>query len=67
MRAWIYRNRHRLEAILGRPGRPRPLTEPAGPEPEVRALGRPSARRPWPKRVVVYDLRPAPPALRRAG
>lgn len=72
VRAWIFRNRQRLEAIYGRAGRPRPLTEPAGPEPatgEAPRLPSPHLRphRPWPERVRVYDLVPAPTHVRRAG
>jgi len=67
VRAWIFRNRQRLEAIYGRPGRLRPLTEPAGPAPAAEPDVRLAPPRPRPARVVVYHLRPLPPYLRRAG
>jgi len=58
MRAWIFRNRPHLERIYGAAGRPRPLTE----------LDRSSTRdtaEETPRRLVVYELVPRPPAQDR--
>ncbi|MEW6072229.1 MAG: hypothetical protein AB1726_06475 [Planctomycetota bacterium] len=67
MRAWVFRNRRRLEVVYGAPGRARHLAAPPGEEsPRSAPRGGPAAA--TGPRLLAYEMIPASPRfLRRAG